>query len=586
MKKPVLMMSRPVSSRWPLSLLLRSGVRRPDVFDPCDEQNICSFSLKALRYSFCSADRGFKRHVTRSEHMEILGRRYAHLHGILPMFIGEKLPKFETPSNLKRPLYGVAGDVKDAGNNRRYVPAVTLAGGHILGTTRSSSYGAFPAIPGLGNPYDPKLTGSSSGGAVSVASGISAFSVGSNGGGSVRLPAAWCGIHGMLLEPDLPLRSKAGERRQTLITDGLMTRTVHDMAIVLDSVTDDERGGIASHEPDTAAEGSVSHSEVGIDGEILPIHHLHQLDPPSTSFEHMLGVPRQLRILVTHSLTDEPANPIIAGYPAVQVEKPPMWDLLTKHLSTLSVQSSSLQFHVDPTIRLPNIVQAFLVNWMNDMRRAPRKKPQVGVPSMLGGETSDLGLSDDDLVTKYITKPFKSFPKGTWEQMTVRSKAEINAAVLRLRELLADFDMIMTPACLGSPWSVAYAALAFGPSPRFLAGSPSVANVPDGMTDARFNPYLPLFNILQSDGGDGVAITGPAGIDGNAMPTGYQIGTVATKPREATHNLLAVAQFLEKAVVGRVIPPVFPNLWLGDPTLPLVPETPGMAANFNDPFSF
>ncbi|NBE57040.1 amidase, partial [Streptomyces boluensis] len=87
------------------------------------------------------------------------------------------------------------------------------------------------------NPWDPGRTsgGSSGGSAAAVAAGMGPLSMGTDGGGSVRIPAAFCGIFGM--KPTygrIPLfpASPFG----TLAHAGPMTRTVADAALLMDVV--------------------------------------------------------------------------------------------------------------------------------------------------------------------------------------------------------------------------------------------------------------------------------------------------------------------------------------------------------------
>lgn len=100
------------------------------------------------------------------------------------------------------------------------------------GVTDSHRYGA------TGNPWDPARTagGSSGGSAAAVALGMGAWSIGTDGGGSVRIPAAFTGT--VALKPTyglIPLYPPSAFG--TLSHAGPMTRTVRDTAALLDIVT-------------------------------------------------------------------------------------------------------------------------------------------------------------------------------------------------------------------------------------------------------------------------------------------------------------------------------------------------------------
>ena len=84
-----------------------------------------------------------------------------------------------------------------------FVGALNRAGCVVLGKTRTSEFamgGYNPTHPLPWNPCDPhtqRMTGGSShGSAVAMAAGVAAFTVGSDTGGSVRWPAALCGVTG------------------------------------------------------------------------------------------------------------------------------------------------------------------------------------------------------------------------------------------------------------------------------------------------------------------------------------------------------------------------------------------------------
>lgn len=147
-------------------------------------------------------------------------------------------------------LFGVAGIPTTAGsvlfarNMATHDSAVTArlrAGGAVLmGTTNLHewAFGVTSQNPHFGaaaNPWDPtRIPGGSSGGsAIAVATGMCAVSVGSDTGGSIRIPAALCGVVG--LKPTYGRVSLAGAvpLAWTLDHAGPLARTVAEAAAAL-----------------------------------------------------------------------------------------------------------------------------------------------------------------------------------------------------------------------------------------------------------------------------------------------------------------------------------------------------------------
>lgn len=103
------------------------------------------------------------------------------------------------------------------------------------------AYGATNENPHFGparNPWNTeRITGGSSGGSgAAVAAGIGYASMGSDTGGSIRLPAALCGVVGV--KPTYGLVSRAGVLPLSWSLDhcGPLTRTVEDAALILNAI--------------------------------------------------------------------------------------------------------------------------------------------------------------------------------------------------------------------------------------------------------------------------------------------------------------------------------------------------------------
>ena len=124
-----------------------------------------------------------------------------------------------------------------------FAERVETAGAIIVGKTNSPVMGMRgtcdnPLFGPSRNPFDTtKNTGGSSGGsAAAVADGFVPFAEGTDAGGSIRIPAAWCGVYGF--KPSwgrvpVPLRPNAFAGTDPFVAEGPITRTVEDAALVL-----------------------------------------------------------------------------------------------------------------------------------------------------------------------------------------------------------------------------------------------------------------------------------------------------------------------------------------------------------------
>jgi amidase len=96
------------------------------------------------------------------------------------------------------------------------------------------------------NPWKPERTagGSSGGSAAAVAAGVLPISMSSDGGGSTRIPASFCGLIGLkATRGRVPRPLSQSEYVSRISIDGVVTRTVRDTAAVYDYLTRIPNGG-------------------------------------------------------------------------------------------------------------------------------------------------------------------------------------------------------------------------------------------------------------------------------------------------------------------------------------------------------
>ena len=117
------------------------------------------------------------------------------------------------------------------------------AGAIILGKTNTPEFAAggntFNEVFGrTRNPWNPALSagGSTGGGAVGLATGMIALAEGTDLGGSLRIPASFCGIVGLRPSPGLIPTYPSAYLWDNMQVTGHMARTVEDVALVLGAV--------------------------------------------------------------------------------------------------------------------------------------------------------------------------------------------------------------------------------------------------------------------------------------------------------------------------------------------------------------
>jgi amidase len=123
------------------------------------------------------------------------------------------------------------------------VERLKAAGAIVIGKTNTPEVGAgantFNAVFGTSrNPWNPALTcgGSTGGGAIALATGMGPLAQGSDLGGSLRTPAAFCGVVGFRTTPGLVPVYPAQLAWDSLSVYGPMARTVGDVALMLAAI--------------------------------------------------------------------------------------------------------------------------------------------------------------------------------------------------------------------------------------------------------------------------------------------------------------------------------------------------------------
>ena len=139
---------------------------------------------------------------------------------------------------------------------------VRAAGAALIGKTTTPEFGwkcptDSPLFGYTRNPWAPDRTpgGSTGGGAVAVACGLGPVAIGTDGGGSIRQPASFCGIVG--LKPSfgrIPCGPPSGVI-DVFNTSGILARNTRDVALVLDLLAGEDEEDWYSLPPPAAGYG-------------------------------------------------------------------------------------------------------------------------------------------------------------------------------------------------------------------------------------------------------------------------------------------------------------------------------------------
>jgi amidase len=287
------------------------------------------------------------------------------------------------------------------------------------------------------NPWAPDRTpgGSSGGSAAAVAAGLVPCATGSDGGGSIRIPAACCGLVGMKPTRGRVSMQPAGEHWLGLSAYGALARTVADSALLLDVLQGAGRG-----DADVAAAPTRSYSEAAA-------------APPGT-----------LRIAVSRKIPPGLLAPFSG-------EQRGAWEQMASLLSELGHQV---------TERAPHYGMAsieFVQNWMRGIYEDFLTIPD---PERTERSTRQMAAAGRRLIS---------------DRRAEKLRSKRGATTARILGLWEEFDVLMTPA-LASPPIAAEAAYgrsafaAFNVAGRFtpwtaifnVTGQPAIS-IPAGFSD-------------------------------------------------------------------------------------------------------
>jgi amidase len=139
--------------------------------------------------------------------------------------------------------FGGEANSTPAAEDAEVVKRLRRAGAVVVATTTMPEFGAFPYTESVSrgithNPWDRSRTpgGSSGGTAVAVVTGMVPVGMGGDGGGSIRIPSACCGLFGLKPQRGRVTTSPHPHLWFALGTAGPLARSVLDSAIVYDVI--------------------------------------------------------------------------------------------------------------------------------------------------------------------------------------------------------------------------------------------------------------------------------------------------------------------------------------------------------------
>lgn len=314
------------------------------------------------------------------------------------------------------------------------VTRIRQAGFTILGKTATSEIGTSPytesrGFPPTRNPWNLNYTsgGSSGGSAAAVAAGLCAIAQGGDAGGSVRIPAACCGLVGIKASRGRISSAPLGEKLGGFGVEGTIARTVADAAALLDVMS-----GYVLGDP-------------------------YWLPPPSTSFlEATKQTPTNLRIGFATAV-----QPIGNAHP----------DCIQAVVATM--QRLETMGHLIEPINLDfsELIEPLKIIWQATV--------DVGVPHIFLGKLNRL-----------LLRRSRSRPSGAYPQAIMKLHAIARRLIVELNNLdVLVLPVLMHPTIRVREWAKLRASQELeniirwiAPCPPFnITGQPAIA-IPAGFT--------------------------------------------------------------------------------------------------------
>ena len=180
----------------------------------------------------------------RAEHAVMVGNEIGLLHGV-PIGIKDLTPTAGIRTTFGSPLYADHVPSEDAAVVKR----IKQAGAIVVGKTNTPEFGAGAntvnrVFGATRNPWDLALSvgGSSGGGAAALASGMLPLAEGTDFGGSLRVPAAFCGVVGLRPTVGLVPRYPTPLPWDVGTVHGPMARNAEDTALLLEAMMGNDDG--------------------------------------------------------------------------------------------------------------------------------------------------------------------------------------------------------------------------------------------------------------------------------------------------------------------------------------------------------